>query len=139
MKYINMDPFLNNVLELSSKNKVWDLRNDLDFIEIRYIVIEKVVFLVWKYPSEWLKNENKMKENSRLIELKFEVVTFFEINSNEKNEINFENNYLDDIWTFHERKDGTFIDDNYLTFVFHSDLRLIIQAQSVKLETKSID
>jgi len=139
MKYINMNPFLNNVLDLSSENKVWDLRNDLDLLETRYNVIERIVFLIWKYPSEWLKNENRMQEDSKFIELKFEEVGFFEIISNEKNETNSENIYLDDIWNFHERRDGSYIRDNYLTFVFNNDLRIIIKAESIKLEIKNLN
>ena len=134
-----MNPFLNNVLDLSSENKVWDLRNDLDLLETRYNVIERIVFLIWKYPSEWLKNENRMQEDSKFIELKFEEVGFFEIISNEKNETNSENIYLDDIWNFHERRDGSYIRDNYLTFVFNNDLRIIIKAESIKLEIKNLN
>ena len=53
MELININPILDDVLEIYSQNKCWDLRNDVDFLKVSYNVIEKSAILIWQFPSDW--------------------------------------------------------------------------------------
>ncbi|MFZ1321229.1 MAG: hypothetical protein WAT71_06695 [Ignavibacteria bacterium] len=57
MNFININPILNEGLEITSGINSWDLRNDADFSRICYFPLESIVILTWEFPSDWYKKE----------------------------------------------------------------------------------
>lgn len=61
MEFSNLKPLPFNTSEIESEGKLYELHNDADFYEARYLLEADEVYLIWKYPSEWFLNEPKSK------------------------------------------------------------------------------
>jgi len=136
MKYENLEPLLNNVLEIRSNNKIWELHNDSDFEEFQYNVVEKTAKLIWIYPSDWFKNESPFNSNEEYIvehsiqpndykiRLEFISVSVFEVRPRDINIPFSEDTCLTDIRNFYEDVNGNLYEDGSITFIFESGLQI---------------
>ena len=149
MRYENLEPLLNNVLEIQSNNKIWELHNDSDFEEFQYNVIEKTAKLTWKYPSKWFKIESPFNSNEEYIEehsiqsndykisLMFISVSIFEVKPRDANLPFTEDTCLTDIRLFYEDDKGNLYKDGSITFIFESGLQIRIKCESIKFSLPS--
>lgn len=147
MKYENLEPLLNNVLEIKSNNKIWELHNDSDFEEVQYNVEEKTAKLIWNYPSDWFRKESHFNSNEEYIEehniqsndykitLVFISVSVFEVRSRDINIPFREETCLTDIRNFYEDDNGNLYEDGSITFIFESGLQVRVKCESIKFET----
>jgi len=146
MIYENLKPFLNNVLEINSNNKIWELHNDSDFIEFNYNVLRKSLELIWKYPSDWFRKSSNFRNNTEYLEnysiedkdyrisLTFKSVFYLKINNEEPNQLQTGDTCLTDIRNYYETDNGKFVENGSVQFVFQNGLYIIVNADSVELK-----
>ncbi len=134
MKYINIEPIINNVLEIKSEGDSWDLRNDADFMEVCYNVIEKSATLIWKFPSDWYIKEYKKKPQKVLLKLIFETVEFFEVDSSDIYGLKSDNIVIEGVNDYYEKKDGSFENNNFITFEFGNGLKIILKSEMLRFK-----
>jgi len=137
MELININPILDDVLEIYSQNKCWDLRNDVDFLKVSYNVIEKSAILIWQFPSDWYLKQYKIKESKKFLEFYFENVDFFEIDSSDIYGLKSDIIVLEGIHNYYEKKDGTIENNNFITFIFGNGLKVIIKADILRFQVIS--
>lgn len=147
MKYENLEPLLNNVLEIKSNNKIWELHNDSDFEEVQYNVAERKAKLIWNYPSDWFRKESHFNSNEQYIEehniqsqdykiaLVFRSVSVFEVRPRDIDMPFSEDSCLADIRNFYEDVNGNLYDDGSITFIFQSGSQIRIKCELIKFET----
>lgn len=129
-----MEPFLDNVLEISSEKNKWDLRNDADFNEVSYNILENSVSLIWKFPSEWYKKEHEKTKPSVFLKFIFEMVDFLEIDPSDLYGSKSDITILEGIQNYYEKKDGSFDDNNFTTFEFGNGLKIIVKAETLRFQ-----
>lgn len=134
MEYLNINPILDNVLEISSGKNSWDLRNDADFKEVSFNVLENSVTLIWQFPSLWYKKEHKKEEPKIFLKFIFEKVDFIEIDSSDLYGMKSDITILEDVLNYYEKKDGSFDNNNFITFEFGNGLKIIIKAETLRFQ-----
>lgn len=142
MKYFNMNKFSQNDLNdltIVSNNKKYDLHSDAEFIEIDYNIIEKKIFLVWRYPSNWFlkfginihteiyRDNHKILNEVREIKLIFDLVSYLQIIPRDSEIPYTEDKCLSDIIV----KDGDDFKGEKIIFEFQSGMKIIIKAESI--------
>lgn len=134
MEYLNINPILNNVLEISSGKNSWDLRNDADFKEISFNILENSVTLIWQFPSVWYKKEHKKTEQKLFLKFIFEKVDFIEIDSSDLYGLKSDITILEGVQNYYEKRDGSFDNNNFITFEFGNGLKIVIKAEILRFE-----
>lgn len=146
MKYLNIEPLLNNVLEINANNHCYDLHSDSDFTSLMYSIASKNVELVWNYPSKWFKNNSDFRNDKEYLEIHniqsynqriilcFGDVALFEVTKLDENPQDTDVDTLEDIRNYHENKDGVFSEDGSITFVFQSGMKIRIHGKTFSFQ-----
>lgn len=146
MKYINIEPLLNNVLEIRSNNFQYDLHNDSDFCGVIYEAGSGLVKLIWNYPGKWFIKESQFNNNKEYLRahnikafnqriiLSFEEVSLFEVIPGNPGVLNSDEECLEDIRNFYEDNNGFLKNDESINFVFQSGMEIRIRCSKLTFQ-----
>lgn len=138
MEFLNLKPLPSSLCEIESDGKTYELHNDAELYEVKYLIETQETYLIWKYPSLWFRNQprsnfredyfathNITPDNTCFIALHFKDVSTFSITGKDSESFTNDDTSLSEIVAdYKEGKEG-------LRFDFHSGMEIRVEAKEV--------